>query len=292
MKKTDLKEREATLPGMEPPKEAPEPKPPAKAKAAPKNAAGTSVVPHKPQPEHSPASLLELCLMAARDKSIAPDRLRAFLDMAKEQEQQEAETLFEEAMLAAQMEMPPVSRDAYNKQTKAWWARIETVAAKMDPIIRKHGFTLKYGMGDPRKDDHYYVFADVTWNGRLSSGKKSSFTRRYGMDVGRDDLGPKGTGVKTGAQGSVSVVTIGRRVLKMSIFDVVPLGMDNDGNRPAGRDIITFEQLKSLRKTLNDANIDEQIVCDFCHIDKLHNLGADQLQMVLDRAEQRKAMAS
>ena len=237
-----------------------------------------------------PTSLLELCMMAARSKDMDADKTRAFLDMAKEQKREEAKILFDEAMLAAQAEMPKIPRDAFNKHTKSWWARIEQVADKCDPTIRKYGFVLKYGMGEPRMDGHYYVFADVTWTGKLSSGEKASHTERYGLDIGRDDIGAKGGGTKTGAQGSVSVLTYGRRNLKLSIFDVLVLGMDRDGN-PAGREGITSDGIKDLRKRMKEVGIDEAVVCEFCKIETLDQISADQLGMVNERIEQRKALS-
>lgn len=238
-----------------------------------------------------PTSLLELCMMASRDKSMPAETVRAYLDMAKEQERAEAKILFDEAMLEAQKEMPEIPRDSYNKHTKAWWARIEGVSAKCDPIIQKHGFTLKYGMGEPRMDGHYFVFADVTWNGRLSGGKKASHTERYGLDIGRDDVGAKGGGTKTGAQGSISVLTYGRRNLKLSIFDVLVLGMDNDGS-PTGGEPIDAEQIKDLRKKLKDANITDEQFCDVYKIDKIEHLPATKLANALDRIEQKQRATS
>lgn len=262
--------------------------PPGKLPTTPKpKSDGKELAVAKPQ---QPMSLLELCMMASRDKKMPAETVRAYLDMAKEQERAEAKILFDEAMLEAQKEMPQVPRDSYNKHTKAWWARIEGVSAKCDPIIQKNGFTLKYGMGEPRMEGHYHVFADVTWNGRLSSGKKASHTERYGLDIGRDDVGAKGGGTKTGAQGSISVLTYGRRNLKLSIFDVLVLGMDRDGN-PAGRESITPDGLKDLRKRLKEVGIDEAVVCEFCKIETLDQIGADQLGTVNERIEQRKALS-
>ena len=286
MARTQVKERPAAdadlLAGVV---EQPAVKLPAKPKP-PKE--GKEIVLAKPQ---QPTSLLELCMLASRDKDMPAEKVRAYLDMAKEQERAEAEILFDEAMLAAQSEMPAIPRDSYNKHTKAWWAKIEGVSAKVDPIARKHGFVLKYGVGDPRMDDHYHMFVDVTWVGKLASGKKTSFTKRYDADIGRDDKGPKGEGTKSLAQGAGSSITYGRRFLKLMVFDVLVLGMDKDGN-PAGRETISADQLKDLRKQLKEVTIDEPLVCEFCKITTLDQLAVDQLQMVLDRVAQRRKLES
>ena len=286
MTKSAVKERTAPLFG--------EVDPPAKPKAEVvvtepkgKKKAGTAVaIPEPPQPR----SLLEICMWAAKQKDIPPDRLRAFLDMAKEQERAEAEVLFDEAMLAAQSDMPPIPRESYNKHTKSWWTKIEAVSAKVDPIIRNHGFTLKYGVGEPRMEDHYHLFVDVTWNGKLASGKKASFTKRFEADIGRDDKGPKGEGTKSLAQGSGSSITYGRRYLKLMVFDVLVLGMDKDG-APTGRETISKDQLKDLRARLTAANIGEDAFCEVFKIDKVEHLAADQLPAAIAKIDRKVAHA-
>ena len=252
MAKAQLKERPAQASLLPDPEPAPAPKPPAtRSKTAKTESRAVAIA----KPQRTPGSLLELCLMAARDKSIPTDRVRAFLEMAREEETREAEILFDEAMLAAQTEMPPIPRDAYNTHTKSWWSRIEQVAAKMDPIIRKHAFTLKHGVGEQRIEDHYHLFADVTWSGKLSSGKKASFTKRFDADIGRDDKGPKGEGTKSLAQGSGSSINYGRRYLKLMIFDGLVLGMDRDG-APAGAELCSVDEIKDVKKRRKAAIID------------------------------------
>lgn len=234
-----------------------------KAKAAKpkaeKKQASTAVAVHKPQPIEQPRSVYELCLMAARDPKIPPERLQAFLDMADAQERKEAETLFDHAMTAAQAEMPAIPRGSYNTHTKSWWAKLENISAKIDPIAKKHGFTLKYGVGEQRIEDHYHIYVDVTWTGSLASGKKASFTKRYDADIGRDDKGPKGEGTKSLAQGAGSSITYGRRFLKCMVFDVQILGADKDGN-PVGVEpdagLITEKQAEQIVSLCAEKGID------------------------------------
>ncbi|HEY6029951.1 MAG TPA: ERF family protein, partial [Gaiellaceae bacterium] len=262
MRKTATKEQQPDLLAGSV-KEAPPPKLPAakpEKTAKPKRgAASTAVALHKPQPPDQPRSVLELCMMAARDPSIPTDRVKAFLEMADAQERKEAETLFDHAMLAAQAEMPQIPRGSYNTHTKSWWAKLENISAKIDPIAREHGFTLSYGVGEQRIEDHYHQYVDVTWNGVLASGKKASFTKRYDADIGRDDKGPKGEGTKSLAQGAGSSITYGRRFLKCMVFDVQILGADKDGN-PIGAEpeagAITEKQAEELLSLCSDKGID------------------------------------
>lgn len=244
---------------------APTPKLPAK-RDEPTNKNKTSVM-----IADAPRSVFELCIMAARDPNIDDAKLARFLQMAKEQEDQEAAVLFDEAMLAVQQEVPPIPRGSYNKHTKSWWARLETVSAMVDPILRKHNFTLKYGMGEPRMEDHYHMFVDVTWTGKLASGKKMSHTRRWDADIGRDDVGPKGEGTKSKAQGSGSVINYGRRYLKLMVTDTLVLGHDKDGN-PPDDDRITKKQAEELVALCAERGISKKQFIDVAKVDEVEDI--------------------
>lgn len=291
---TKTKTAEPMLFAAEAPKEEPKGKTAPVKVAKPKGKTkSTAVAVHKPQasvppkPSPQPTSVLELCMLAARDPTIPPERLRAFLDMADQQERKEAETAFDHAMHAAQTAMPAIPRTSYNKHTKSWWARIEKVSAMIDPIAKEHGFILKYGVGEQRIEDHYHIFVDVTWTGNLSSGKRGSYTKRYDLDVGRDDKGPKGDGTKSLAQGSVSSMTYGRRILKCMVFDVLVLGLDRDGN-PVGADDgdverITEDQVKTLLEICRDKNIGLPMIQRVFKVDALEDIPASKFEETKDR---------
>lgn len=295
---TKTKTAEPMLFAAEAPKEEPKGKAvPAKVAKPKGKTKSTAVAVHKPQasappkaaPQPQPTSVLELCMLAARDPSIPPDRLRAFLDMADQQERKEAETLFDHAMHAAQTEMPPIPRDSFNKHTKSWWARIESVSAKIDPIAKKHGFILKYGVGEQRIEDHYHIYVDVTWTGVLSSGKRGSFTKRYDADIGRDDKGPKGEGTKSLAQGSGSSLTYGRRFLKCMVFDVLVLGLDRDGApvqiEGEAREVktISSEQVEELLEICREKNIGLPMIQRVFKIESLEDIPASRFEETKDR---------
>lgn len=280
-KDAPVKEHRRKVRGGYQPEAAPKPKLPATGSAA--KQASTAVAVHQPE---APRSVLELCMMAARDPSIPTDRVKAFLEMADQQERKEAETLFDHAMIAAQAEMPPISRGSYNTHTKSWWAKLESISAKIDPIAKKHGFTLKYGVGDQRIEDHYHIYVDVTWTGSLSSGKKASFTKRYDADIGRDDKGPKGEGTKSLAQGAGSSITYGRRFLKCMVFDVQILGADKDGN-PIGIDpdagVVTEKQAEELLSICAGKGIDLATFQKAFRVPKVEMLPAGRFEDVKAR---------
>ena len=70
----------------------------------------------------------------------------------------------------------------------------------VDPICRKHGLVLTFGMSDSPLDNHYRILCDVMHT--------SGHVKHYEADIGMDTAGPKGGGTKTGAQGSGSSIAM------------------------------------------------------------------------------------
>lgn len=191
----------------------------AKAKPVAKAAAKTQLAVVQGGTDNLLDSLRRIASLKSGDVAVAKE----VLAMIREQEERRAQREFNEAMLACQSDLPPITRDSHNKHTNSKWAKLEKISAIADPIIRRHKFTLSYGMATSPLADHYRVVCDVSHSG--------GHTRRYEADVGMDSKGPKGEGNKSLAQGSGSSITYARRYLKVMIFDIVIEGEDNDGNR-------------------------------------------------------------
>lgn len=212
---------------------------------------------------------------------------REILAMIREEEDRKSSRAFADAMLLAQSEIPPVKRDTFNKHTKSFWAKLEKISRLADPVIRKHGFTLSYGMTTSPLPEHYRVVCDVS--------HRDGHVRRYEADVGMDSKGPKGEGNKSLAQGSGSSVTYARRYLKVMIFDIVIEGEDNDGNgsRGGGRviegDVVDYEGPK-ITQAQGDKLVDAieavgKSRSDFCkawRITAVTDLPAEHYQKAMD----------
>lgn len=216
-----------------------------------------------------PRTLLDRLREVSNGKDVAV--AREFLAMIRSEEDRTNDRAFDEKMLACQSEIPPVTRSSFNKHTKSHWAKLEKISRVADPIIRKHGFTLSYGMETSPLPDHYRVICDVSNSGR---------TRRYQADVGMDSKGPKGEGNKSLAQGSGSSITYARRYLKVMIFDIVIEGEDNDG---AGSQVIEGEvigkkvtptQVAELAKAIGDCGVGVPRFLEKYGIDKVADLPA------------------
>lgn len=177
-----------------------------------------------------PRTLTEFLQDVVRDKKADVSKVKEVLAMIREEQDRQASQKFNAAMLATQDELPTIKRDSLNKHTKSFWAKLEKISKAVDPIVRRNGFTLSYGMATSPLAEHYRVVCDVAHTG--------GHVRRYEADVGMDSKGPKGEGNKSLAQGSGSSITYARRFLKVMIFDVVIEGMDDDGNGGRGAKVV------------------------------------------------------
>ena len=212
---------------------------------------------------------------------------REILAMIRSEEDRVAERAFNVAMLAVQSAIPPIKRNSFNKHTKSWWAKLETISKIADPIIHKHGFSLSYGTETSPLPEHYRIICDVS--------HRDGHRRRYDLDVGMDSKGPKGEGNKSLAQGSISSTTYARRGLKCMIFDIVIEGMDNDGNAQEPRQATVIDQPSDPIVLIND-NQAETLVelieskgrtraafCKSWQIDKVGDLPAIDYQTAVEK---------
>lgn len=265
----------------------------AKKKAPAKKAATAKAEPSRAvavQPE--PTNLLQMCAAAARDPGVDVAKLRELLEMANrqedrrlEEERRKAEREFNVAMLAAQSEIHAnkVIKRAYNDHTRSHYVKLENLAAVVDPIAHKHGFTLSYGMGQSDREDHYRITCDVAHT--------SGSSRQFFADIGTDVVGAKGGGTKSGAQGSGSSISYGRRYLKCMIFDVVPVGEDDDG--AGGKSaFITKAQLKQLRDELKAGGPDPVRFNARFEIESLAELPAEQFDAAVKKIAEYKRLAA
>ena len=194
----------------------------------------------------TPKTLIEVAYQSSRDPTVDVNKMTALIGIIAKRE-------YDVAMLAAQNEMPRIVKDAWNPHTKSKYARLETMQLVVDPIARKHGFTISWGHVDSPLDDHYGVQAKVTHTS-IINGEAISHTELVTVNIGMDTTGPKGGGTKSAAQGSGSSTAYGRRYALGMIFNLVIVGEDNDG-AGAKQSTINQKQLDELTDLLNDDEI-------------------------------------
>jgi len=207
-------------------------------------------------------SLLEVISRAASDPNVDIDKLERLLAAQERVSSHQAERTFNEAMNAAQTQMPQIVKDGTNDTTRSKYSKLETISALMSPVISRNGFSLSYGTAESPLVNHYRITCRLSHVGGHS--------RDYHVDIPIDNEGMKGTKNKTDTHGAVSAITYGRRILKLMIFDVAT--RDDDGNGAAGIHPISVDQYDALKKKINDTQADEEKFCAWLGVAELKDL--------------------
>lgn len=243
--------------------------------------AGAAIEPAQlsPAPAHGDSAILSIIERAARDPNVDIDKMERLMAMQERVVLRNAETAFNHAMQAAQAEMPQVTRDARNDQTRSRYARLETISAAIKPVITKHGFSLSYGTDASPLANHYGVTCLVAHSG--------GFSRLYRADIPTDANGMKGNQNKTATHAFGSTMSYGRRYLLLMVFDIAVTNEDDDG-QAAGRrqqvyqdrgapdagETVTDAQADTLRDKLTAAGGDIDRFIRFFRIECLPDLPA------------------
>lgn len=235
--------------------------------------ASTAVAVHQPQ---QPRSLMEVIAEASANPNIDVVKMKELLAFKREMEREERDAVLDEAIAAVKAELPEMlTAGSWNKHTKSWWARYEQISKAVDPIIRKHGLVLSYGMAESPVDNHYRVVCDVTHV--ASRGK-----RRYFIDGPSDAAGAKGGGTKSPIQGVKSTITYLQRALKCMIFDVIVGREDRDGQGNAP-EAISDEQVEQIIAICADKGIDRAMFEKAFQVSEIESIPVTRFQDVLAR---------
>lgn len=192
-------------------------------------------------PESYSARMVSLMEQIARDPSVDVAKMQAVMDMQQKMQDREAEAAFKRAMVEAQTEMEPVTKDARNDTTKSKFARLEQIDRIIRPIYTRHGFSIGFTENDADEG-----MIDLT----VIVDHNAGHTRNYRVRMPADTVGIKDNRNKTDTHGHASGLTYGRRYGKMLVFDLAFVDEDDDGNA-AGR--------KAKPRQQGGANTTEQV---------------------------------
>ncbi len=204
--------------------------------------------------------ILAVIARAATDPTVDVDKMERLFAMQERVMAREAEQKFNQAMAAAQKDMPQIKRGGKNETTRSTYAELDAMSEAMLPVIAKHGFALSFGTDVSPLPAHYRVTCEVSHIGGHS--------RIYNADVPSDLTGMKGTQNKTSTHAFGSTLSYGRRYLKMLIFDVATT--DDDGRAASSGEHITQMQLATL-ETLIDQTASDRV--RFCRAYRIGQVG-------------------
>jgi hypothetical protein len=191
-------------------------------------AKSTAVVVYTP-----PQTVLEMIDRAARDPKIDVGKMKELLAMRQTSEMLEAERAYNEAMVAAQFEIPVIGKNAKGEKEGSRYATLDKINKLIGPILAKHGFSLSFGTVDSPIADSYRVTCVCA---------KGSYSRTYMADVPINITGPKGAPIMTRVQGFGSAMSYARRYLTVMIINIVISDEDDDGAAPR----ISAEEVTAL----------------------------------------------
>ncbi len=203
--------------------------------------------------------ILAVIARAATDPNVDVDKMERLFAMQERVMARDAEQKFNEAMAAAQKNMPQIKRGGKNETTRSTYAELDAMSESMLPVIAKNGFALSFGTDVSPIPAHYRVTCDAS--------HVAGHTRHYFADVPSDLTGMKGTQNKTSTHAFGSTLSYGRRYLKLLIFDVATT--DDDGRAASSGEHITQMQLATLETLIDQTGTDRVRFCRAYHINQV-----------------------
>lgn len=162
-----------------------------------------------------------------RDQSVDIGKFGQMMELWERMEAKRAAAVFSSDMVAAQTEMVPVAKDAWNPQTKSRYASYEALDLALRPTYTKHGFGLTFDTAEGAPPDCVRVVCDVV--------HKAGHVKRYQIDMPADGKGAKGGDVMTRTHATGAAVSYGQRYLLKMIFNIATADRDTDGNGAEGK---------------------------------------------------------
>ena len=205
-----------------------------------------------------PGALLSAIIQMSRDPSVDVAKLEALLGMQERMEARQAEAMFNQALHAAQQEMPRVAKNSTIKLGEGKgsipFASFEDVDAALRPIMQRHGFSLSFDM--QTKDGGGAV---ITGTLRHSAGhaKTASIPLALDSGPGRNNLQAMG-----------STFSYGRRYVTEMFFNIVRTGADDDGVR-GGMRFITDAQVGQIEALIRQSGSDRTAFLRWAGVDDL-----------------------
>lgn len=224
------------------------------------------------------AALMEVITRAGKDPATDVDKLERLMGLYERINDKRAEQLFNDAMTAAQAQMPQVLRNKENDQTNSRYADLAALDKAIRPIYTKNSFALSFGTADGAPAGHYRVTCHVSHGG--------GFSRDYHADVPIDNVGPKGTQNKTNTHGFGSSMSYGRRYLTLLIFNISTT--DDDGNA-AGSEQVSDEQVMELANLISEKKANMVKFLAYMKVSALYEIPAAQFNKAKVALQAQKA---
>ena len=222
------------------------------------------------QGDVSPLSTLLANPEALRDVPI--ETMERVIKLDRELRAEKAERSYAAAFKAAQDDIEPIKKRGWNPSTKSAYALAEDVAAEVDPIVSRHGFSQSTSMGECPIPEHVRIVMTLR---HVDGHKETHF-----YDAPLDTTGMKGAQNKTKLHGSSSSWSYAERILKLHVWGV-DTRQDDDGNAGAGlapsAEKITDDQAADLEALRQEVKANGKRLLDALGIEKLSDLPKNRM---------------
>lgn len=195
-------------------------------------------------------NMLAAVMAAAMNPDLDPERIKAFLDMAREMDQEQKRQEFNRAFAAAHSEISQIHIKKNGEivypgkggggASVIKFIKHDDISKAIKPVLAAHGLTASYSsemvQGAPKV---VTVMTIIHANGHSREWRSIPMPM---VDSG---------GGKNDVQGAGSVSTYGRRFVTVAAFDIVAEDADDDGNLGRTTPNITEDQADTIRDILS-----------------------------------------
>lgn len=196
-------------------------------------------------------SMLQAVMAAAMNPDLDPERIKAFLDMAREMDQDEKRQQFYAAFAAAKAQISafrimkngeivyPGKNGGPASVVK--FIKHDDINRAVTPILAEHGLTTTYSSEILATAPKVVTVMTVIHHNGYSREWRSIPMPLVDSGGGKNDV-----------QGAGSISTYGRRFVTVAAFDIVAEDSDDDGNLGKAAQPITQDQADTIADILHE----------------------------------------
>ncbi len=227
----------------------------------------------------SPSPLAALLSDPERVAALDVDKMRALLEMRREEEREDARRQFMSAFAAVQAELAPILRDAVNEQTRSRYAKLATVHEKLRPVYTRHGFSLMHGEEPGAAEGSIRIGVDVMH-------AAGHMVHKY-ADVPIDAAGIKGNVNKTPTHAKGSTLTYGIRYVDTLVF--APEYVDEDTDAARAVETVSLDQALNLSALADEQPDLGSKLLAWAKVDAWEGVAAHRYAAIVQRFEKGRA---
>ena len=203
-----------------------------------------------------PGALLSNLWQMARDPTIRPEVVAAFIGMQERLEDRQAEREFNAAFIRLQRKLPRIKKDGTleypvdknkpdgPKRQISKFAKWETIDDAIRPLLTEEGFALAFTTAPRQQDGGGLIVTAIL---RHDGGHKTETPIPVPLDT---------SGGKNNLQGYGSSLSYGKRYAATAALNLITEGEDDDGQR-GGMRFISEAQADELRDLMRQAGRQE-----------------------------------